>query len=321
MYAILLASFSTGLYYIGISLGYLYLLMGVIISSAVLPAALTLLWSQQNWAAATFSPCLGFICAMVGWLVQAKKEFGILSVDSTGSNYPMLVGNVVALLAPCVFIPILTFAFKPQNYDWESMRLIKKADDHDLAAAAHIDLEMIPGGHEESRAEEEAEQAQLLRASKIARWLTVFLTLALLVFWPMPMLGSEYVFSKPFFRGWVVVAIMWLFFSGFTGEFDLFVSKSVRTENFTQSWYIHYGREDTPCREPSRPLSATLQASGSRAPWSHMVSRRLGAAHRPNGWTKRAKLRLNLLSEGPRFRFVSVLLENLLAGSGKTNSE
>jgi SSS family transporter len=217
-YAILLASFSTGLYYIGISLGYLYLLMGVIISSAVLPAALTLLWSQQNWAAATLSPVLGFICAMVGWLVQAKKEFGILSVDSTGSNYPMLVGNVVALLAPCIFIPILTYVFKPQNYDWESMKLIKKADDHDLAEAAHIDLEMIPGGHEESRAEEEAEQAQLLRASKIARWLTVFLTLALLVFWPMPMLGSKYVFSKPFFRGWVVVAIMWLFFSGFTGE-------------------------------------------------------------------------------------------------------
>lgn len=218
IYAILLASFSTGLYYIGISLGYLYLLMGVIISSAVLPAALTLLWSQQNWAAATITPPLGFACALVGWIVQAKKEFGTLTVDSTGSNYPMLVGNVVALLSPCIFIPILTYAFKPQNYDWESMRLIKKADDHDLAEAAHIDLEMIPGGHEETLTEEEAEQSYLLRASKISRWLTVFLTIALLVLWPMPMLGSGYVFSKPFFRGWVIVAIMWLICSGLTGE-------------------------------------------------------------------------------------------------------
>jgi hypothetical protein len=171
---------------------------------------------------------------MTGWLVQAKKEFGILTVDSTGSNYPMLVGNVVALLAPCIFIPILTYAFKPQNYDWESMKLIKKGDDHDLAAAAHIDLEMIPGGHEETSAEEEAEQAQLLRASKIARWLTVFLTIALLVLWPMPMLGSEYVFSKPFFRGWVVVAIMWLFFSGFTGELiHLETKPSIHTDLYT----------------------------------------------------------------------------------------
>lgn len=187
IYAILLASFATGLYYIGISMGYLYLLMGVIVSAAVLPAALTLLWSKQNWAAATFTPPLGFACALIGWLVMAKKEYGTLTVDSTGSNNPMLVGNVVALLAPTVFIPILTYAFGPQNYNWQSMKAIKKGDDNDLVAAAHLDLEMIPGGHVESRAEEEAEQAQLQRAGKISRWLTVFLTLALLILWPMPM--------------------------------------------------------------------------------------------------------------------------------------
>jgi len=161
--------------------------MGVIVSSAVLPAALTLLWDKQNWAAATFSPPLGLTCALIGWLVMAKTEYGTLSVDTTGSNNPMLVGNVVALLAPMVFIPILTFVFKPQNYNWESMKLIKKGDDHDLAAAAHLDLEMIPGGHNETAAEEEVEQAQLQRAAKISRWLTVFLTFALLVLWPMPM--------------------------------------------------------------------------------------------------------------------------------------
>lgn len=50
-YAIFIASFSVGLYYAGISMGYLYLMMGVIISSAVLPATLTLTWSGQNkWA-------------------------------------------------------------------------------------------------------------------------------------------------------------------------------------------------------------------------------------------------------------------------------
>lgn len=50
-YAIFIASFSVGLNYAGISMGYLYLMMGVIISSAVLPATLTLTWSGQNqWA-------------------------------------------------------------------------------------------------------------------------------------------------------------------------------------------------------------------------------------------------------------------------------
>ena len=42
-FAVIMAGFSTGLYYIGISPGYLYLLMEVIISSAVLPITLTLM--------------------------------------------------------------------------------------------------------------------------------------------------------------------------------------------------------------------------------------------------------------------------------------
>ena len=215
IYAIIMASFSTGLYYAGISMGYLYLMMGVIISSAVLPAACTLVWNKQNWAAATFTPVLGLICSLIAWLVTAKKEGGSLSVASTGANNPMLAGNVVALLSPLIFILTLTYAFKPQNYDWISMKAIRKGDDSDLAAAAHMDLELIPGESRHSDNEEREEQHKLLRAGKIARWLTVFLTLALLIVWPMPMYGSNYVFSKPFFTGWVTVGILWLFFSAF----------------------------------------------------------------------------------------------------------
>lgn len=45
----------------------------------------------------------------------------------------MLVGNVVALLSPLIFIPILTYVppFKPQKYDWVSMALISKGDEED----------------------------------------------------------------------------------------------------------------------------------------------------------------------------------------------
>lgn len=43
-YGLFIATFSVGLWYAGISMGYLYLMMGVIISAAVLPATLTLVW-------------------------------------------------------------------------------------------------------------------------------------------------------------------------------------------------------------------------------------------------------------------------------------
>lgn len=210
-----MAGFSTGLYYAGISMGYLYLMMGVIISGAVLPASLTLLWDRQSWAAATFSPPLALICSLIAWLVTAKNEGGDLSVLSTGANNPMLAGNVVSLLAPIIFIPILSFALRSPKYDWMSMKAIRKADDHDFAAAAHMDLELVPGEALQTADDEEAEQAKLRRAAKIARTLTIFLTLALLILWPMPMYGSGYIFSKGFFTGWVAVGILWLFCSTF----------------------------------------------------------------------------------------------------------
>jgi len=219
-FGMVMAAFSTGLFYAGISMGYLYLMMGVIISSAVLPASLTLLWSKQNKWAAMLSPPLGLACSLIAWLVTAKKESGNLSVDSTGANNPMLAGNVVALLSPCLFVPIFTFALGPDNYDWASMALIRKGDDHDMAAAADVDLELIPG--EVDIPETEAEQKKLLRASVIAKSTTVVMTLALLVLWPFPMYGTSYIFSKKFFTGWVVVGIIWLFCSLFcVGLFPL----------------------------------------------------------------------------------------------------
>lgn len=213
IYATIMAAFSTGLYYAGISMGYLYLMMGVIISGAVIPASLSLLWDRQSWAAATFTPPLALVCSLIAWLVTAKKEGGDLSVLSTGANNPMLAGNVVSLLAPLIFIPVLSFALRTPKYDWLSMKAIRKADDHELTDAAHMDPELVLGAQRQSEQEEEKEQQQLQRSAKIARALTVFLTLALLILWPMPMYGSGYIFSKPFFTGWVSVGILWLFCS------------------------------------------------------------------------------------------------------------
>jgi hypothetical protein len=128
---------------------------------------------------------------------------------------PMLAGNVVSLLAPLIFIPIFTFTMPTPKYDWLSMKLIRKGDDSDLAAAANMDLELVPGASIQSDHDERMEQHQLQKSAKIARSLTIFLTFALLILWPMPMYGSGYIFSKKFFTGWVSVGILWLFCSSF----------------------------------------------------------------------------------------------------------
>lgn len=243
IYALVMAGFSTGLYYAGISMGYLYLMMGVIISGAVIPASLSLLWDRQSWAAATFSPPLALACSLIAWLVTAKTNCGALSVDCTGSNYPMLAGNVAALLAPIVTVPVLSLIFPSAKYDWVSMKMIRRGDDSELAAAAHIDLELVPGESRQSDHEARLEEHQLQRASKIARTLTVVLTLALLILWPMPMYGSGYIFSRKFFTGWIVVGILWLFISAAcVGIYPLYEGRTTMVRTAKAIWKDVTGR-------------------------------------------------------------------------------
>ena len=146
----------------------------------------------------------------------------------------MLAGNVVALLSPIIFIPVLTYAFGPQNYDFVSMAAIRLADDAGLPA----DPELAPAAALGLSPEEtEKERALLARSSLIAKSLTGIMTLALLVLWPMPMYGSGYVFSKPFFTGWVVVGILWLFGSaGAVGLYPLWEGRGSMAQTFGGIW-------------------------------------------------------------------------------------
>lgn len=221
VYAIVMAAFSTGLFYAGVGMGYLYLcefyvftlgltamltytVMGVMISAAVLPATLALMWKDQNWIAAAASPVLGLAVALIAWLVTAKNECGVLDVECTGSNNPMLAGNVAALLSPLIFVPVLTYGFGRQNYDWQSMKNIKRGDDTEIVRRASLDLEQVPGHLGplgQTAQEEEQEQKKLWKSAIIARTLTGCMTVALLVLWPMPLYGSGYIFSKKFFTG------------------------------------------------------------------------------------------------------------------------
>ena len=178
----------------------------------------------------------------------------------------MLAGNVVALLSPCIFVPVLTYAFGPQNYDYKSMAAIRLANDADVAEAAHVDLELIPGAATPTPVDSEAEQKKLQRASLIAKSMTCFLTLALLILWPMPMYGSGYIFSKKFFTGWVSVGILWMFCSAFcVGLYPLFEGRHSMANTFKGIFKDLTGRHGAATlhgREGSGSEDSTPQVEG-----------------------------------------------------------
>lgn len=201
-FGLVMSAWAVGLYYVNIDLGYLYLLMGVIISSAVIPGALTLLWNRQSRWAACLSPPLGVMCSVTAWLVTTKVHFGAITIETTGSNISMLIGNLVALCSPVIFVPILSWTMPDKElYDFNSMKEIKRDDEAPPESLTLDSMQM------------EAEAKLLERSSKIARITAIILTLCLIILWPWPMYGTGYIFSKPFFTAWIIFGITWLFIS------------------------------------------------------------------------------------------------------------
>uniref|UniRef100_A0A383W3Q7 Urea active transporter n=1 Tax=Tetradesmus obliquus TaxID=3088 RepID=A0A383W3Q7_TETOB len=191
VYAVLSGILAIVLMKIGLSLGWVYLFMGIMIGSAVMPIAFSITWKNCSAAGAVTGAIGGLIGAIITWIAVAKSMTGVLTIDSLGGDFPMLAGNVVAIGFSgllCVVISLL----KPQNYDWALMKEIPTIEDDSNAMM------------------EDTDTAALNRAIKWT-WLTGgVLTLVLVVAWPLLALPAG-VFSKAYFTMWIVIALTWGF--------------------------------------------------------------------------------------------------------------
>jgi Na+/proline symporter len=234
--------------------------MGVLISSAVVPLTLTLLWSKQSKLAAIASPIFGFCAAVSTWLAVTQSMYGEITVLSTSQNYPMMSGNIVALISP-IFVTVTISLIKPDNFNFDTTRAIQQVDDSNHqesvsgdfregkdSASSNYDDTTSNGVQNIHTKEEEWAMAKSSRFAKIC---SITLSLILVVLWPLPMFFSKYVFSKPFFTGWVVVSIIWIFFSTIAvGLYPLYEARHTFANVFREIW-----RDITGKRVPNLPTS------------------------------------------------------------------
>ncbi|RWW70682.1 hypothetical protein BHE74_00021620, partial [Ensete ventricosum] len=175
---------------VGVSLGWMYLAMGVIIGSAVMPIALMLLWRKANALGAILGTIIGCILGIVTWLAVTSIEYGRVNLETTGRNTPMLAGNLVAILTGG-FVHVVCSILWPQKYDWGTTKQIT------LVEQVQSDLP-----------DEEFKEEKLLRAKGwIVKWGIVF-TAIIVILWPMLSLPAGK-FSLGYFTFWAVVAIAW----------------------------------------------------------------------------------------------------------------
>lgn len=190
------------LFQIGLSLGWVYLFMGIAIGGAVGPIYMCLVWDKASATGAIAGAISGLVFGLITWLVTAAGLDGSVTVDTLGGNYPMLAGNLVSIglsVVVCVVISLI----KPQNYTWDTTRQIKMIEED----GSHIIPETGPDSME-----------AMNRAFKIMLWVGWGLSTLLILVWPLLALPAG-IFSQGYFTFWVVLSIAWGLLASVVGTF------------------------------------------------------------------------------------------------------
>lgn len=196
-YTILLFGMGMGLLalallHIGLSLQYVYLLMGVLIGSAVAPIAMSLLWSRTGPYTAISGAIVGLAAGITVWLVSAYTIHGTITVLTTGDTIPMLAGNISSIstsLIICVAGSMLTRG----RFDFQILRQKIVVMDDRMRSIINQD----------------ADENILRRASAISKRIGLAVTITVVVVWPTPLFLSGYVFTLSSFTAWVWLAALW----------------------------------------------------------------------------------------------------------------
>ena len=188
----------------GLSLGFVYLAMGILIGSAVIPIALTITWSRTTRSGAVAGALIGVILALITWTGVASAESGgVVDIASLGGAFPMLYGNVVAILSSGLICVVVSLA-QGKVYDWKLMNPQMKIVQADMSEKVKAEI-----------AAREQDEETLKKAYKFSLKGGGALTLICVVFWPLPLYFSGYVFDLGFYSFWVSIAIVWVSVASF----------------------------------------------------------------------------------------------------------
>ncbi|KAH8671543.1 putative sodium/proline symporter [Xylariales sp. PMI_506] len=215
-FAVATAAIAVGFNHGGFSVSFLITATGIFVDSCIVPMLCTLVWSKQSKFAVITAPILGSVAGIIAWITTAYTHSGAVTIDTLSTNLPLVAGNMMALCAPLVLTPLLTF-IKPANFDWDKFKTeIQAGDDEHFIVDGHVvERNDLTHQDEEAITHKEAHEAEneaiLLKARNRSIAISLFLAISLCILWPIPMYGSGYVFSRGFFKGWVVVLFIWAF--------------------------------------------------------------------------------------------------------------
>ncbi|HEY9386130.1 MAG TPA: sodium/solute symporter [Nitrososphaeraceae archaeon] len=177
---------------IGASLQYVYLAMGILIGSAVIPISLSLMWKKTNKIGAISGCIAGLACGVSVWLISASMLYGEVSISSTSQDIPLLAGNITSITVGAALSIFLTM-IKPTNFNFDIMKQRILVADEKIRKTI----------------EQDSDEMFLKKLAKFTYRYATILSLILVVLWPMPLYFSGYIFSFTAYFVWVWIGITW----------------------------------------------------------------------------------------------------------------
>jgi len=179
--------------------------MGILIGSAVIPIALTITWSRTTRGGAVSGALIGVVLALLTWTsVAASESGGVVDIASLGGAFPLLYGNVVAILSSGLICVVVCLAQR-KVYDWKEMNTHMNIVEADMSETLKAEI-----------AQRQQDEETLKKAYKFSLKGGGILTIICVVIWPLPLYFSGYVFDLGFYSMWVGIAIVWVSVAAFT---------------------------------------------------------------------------------------------------------
>jgi SSS family transporter len=177
----------------GVSLQYVYLTMGIWIGSAVTPILLSVIWKKTNKSGA-IAGCLGGLASGISiWLMSSFILYGELSIMSTGRDIPLLLGNLTSISVGSI-LTIFISIIRPHYFNFEVMKQKILVVDEKIRQII----------------EQDNDEQFLKKSAKFSYRIVFALVLTLIVFWPLPLYFSDYVFFHTAFSIWIWIAVTWV---------------------------------------------------------------------------------------------------------------
>jgi len=193
-YGLIMGALAILLQTIGLNLGWVYLFMGIVIGSAVIPLWNLMTWDKASGTGAVIAAWSGLVLALIGWIVGAYIQSGKITIGSLGTNEVMLSGNLIAILSSGFIHYIYSKFIDPQDFDFSTLDgniTLVENDTRGLTAS-------------------EQDVTMLRRAERWIKRRGYFLTLTLIVIWPLLSVPAG-VFTRNYFAFWVLIALGWGF--------------------------------------------------------------------------------------------------------------